>query len=309
MKILVTGSAGTLGRPLVQQLRLYGHAVHGCDLAHHHDAEYTRVDIGEYRQVRQLLKPQSFDMVYHLAAEFGRNNGEHYYEQLWHSNVIGTRHILELQRELGFKLVFASSSEIYGDGFKGELSEALPEYHALRHLNDYAITKWVNEVQCVNFAERYGSEIMRLRFFNAYGPGERYHDYRSVIALFCYRALKGIPYTVYEDYHRVFMYIGDFIHTLANVPIGFYPGKVINIGGVEYRSVREASDIVLRTVGRDDSIVTYLPAEEHNVRNKKPDVRLAANLLGHQNTVPLEEGIPATIEWMREEYGLTEGGK
>lgn len=309
MKILVTGSQGTLGRPLVRELRRRGHEVWGCDLAHFREEHYTRVDLAEHRQVADLLrwcgvgKPE---VVYHLAAEFGRNNGEDYYEQLWRSNVIGTRHLLELQREMDFRLIFASSSEVYGEGTGVALAEELTDIgpRPLRHLNDYAMTKWVNEQQCRNFAERHGNQIMRLRFFNAYGPGEHYHDYRSVIALFCYRALHDMDFTVYEDYHRVFMYIDDFIPTLANAAESFKPGLVVNIGGEEYRSVREAADIVLREVGSYSGTVTYLPSEEHNVRNKRPNIELAKKFLGHENKVTLEEGIPRTIEWMRKEYGL-----
>ena len=138
------------------------------------------------------------DFVYHLAAEFGRINGEEYYETLWQTNVIGTRNILELQRRHGFKLIFASSSEIYGDRHEEILHEAIPLQRSIIQHNDYATTKWVNEVQIMNFEKRYDSPIVRLRFFNAYGPGEYYHNYRSVVCLFCYRALHDQPYTVYR---------------------------------------------------------------------------------------------------------------
>ena len=113
-KILVTGSKGTLGRSLVRELRQRGHEVWGCDLQHQADQQYYRADVAKYRQLERVFE-QSYDYVYHLAAEFGRINGEEYYETLWQTNVIGTRNVLELQRVHGFKLIFASSSEIYGD--------------------------------------------------------------------------------------------------------------------------------------------------------------------------------------------------
>lgn len=304
MKILVTGSQGTLGRPLVMALRAAGHDVHGCDLKHTHEPQEHRVDIGQYRQVERVLGLVHPDLVFHLAAEFGRNNGEHYYEQLWQSNVIGTRHLLEIQKYMGFRMIFASSSEVYGDGIEEPLYEELTDELPLRHLNDYAVTKWVNEVQIRNFIERHANEVMTLRFFNAYGPGEYYHSYRSVICLFVYRALMGMPYTVYQGYHRVFMYIGDFIPTLVKAVERFQSGATVNIGGDEYRSVKEASDLILEAVGRDDSLVMYLPEEEHNVVNKMPVITKAESLLGHENRVTLEKGIPLTVEWMRKEYGL-----
>jgi dTDP-glucose 4,6-dehydratase len=303
-KILVTGSQGTLGAPLLRELRRRGHETWGCDLQHQADEQVLRADIRSYRQLEQLLERTGpLDFVYHLAAEFGRINGEEFYETLWSTNVIGTRHILELQRRHGFKLVFASSSEIYGDRHEAVLHEDIPLQQSIIQHNDYATTKWVNEIQIMNFEKRYGSPIVRLRFFNAYGPGEYYHHYRSVVCLFCYRALAGLPYTVYRGYKRVFMYIDDFIPTLANVCERFEPGGVYNIGGSEFTSVAHASKLILDCLGKDDSLVEYLPEDVHNVQNKRPDISRAAAAFGHDPKVTLEQGIPRTVEWMRSVYG------
>ena len=300
-RILVTGSKGTLGRPLVIELRRRGHEVWGCDMQHQADQRYTRADVANYRQLERVFD-QPFDFVYHLAAEFGRINGEEYYDTLWQTNVIGTRNVLELQRKLGFKLIFSSSSEIYGDRHEDILHESIPLHKSIIQHNDYATTKWVNEIQIMNFEKRHGNSCMRLRFFNAYGPGEHYHNYRSVVCLFCYRALHDLPYQVYEGYRRVFMYIDDFIPTLANACDKFAPGEVYNIGGEEFRSVRELSDLILRHLGKDDRLVTYLPEDKHNVQNKRPDIRKAKELLGHDPKIVLEEGVPETIEWMKRVY-------
>jgi dTDP-glucose 4,6-dehydratase len=263
-----------------------------------------RADIRSHRQLEQLFERVGpVDFVYHLAAEFGRINGEEFYETLWSTNVIGTRHILEMQRRLGFKLIFASSSEIYGDRHEEILHEDIPLQQSIIQHNDYATTKWVNEVQIMNFEKRYDSSVVRLRFFNAYGPGEHYHHYRSVVCLFCYRALAGLPYTVYRGYKRVFMYIDDFIPTLANVCECFEPGGVYNIGGTEFVSVEHASNLILEAVGTDDSLVEYLPEDSHNVQNKRPDISRAAEAFGHNPLATLEEGIPRTVEWMKSVYG------
>jgi len=300
-KILVTGSRGTLGQPLVDELRRRGHEVWGCDLMHYSDELYRRADMAEFRQVERVFE-ENFDYVYHLAAEFGRMNGEDYYETAWRTNVIGTRHILEMQKRRGFRLIFASSSEIYGDRHEPILHEDIPLQKSIIQHNDYATTKWVNELQIMNFEKRFGAECVRLRFFNAYGPGEYYHRYRSVVCLFAYRALMDIPYEVYDGYHRVFMYIDDFIPTLAKVCEKFVPGEVYNIGGEEFRSVRELSDIVLRCAGKDDSLVTYLPEDRHNVQNKRPDITKAKETFGHNPVTTLEEGVPKTFEWLQEVY-------
>ncbi len=303
MKILVTGCEGTLGTPLVKRLNKRGHEVWGCDLQHQRDDNYIRADISNYRQLETVFKVNQYDYVYHLAAEFGRINGERYYDTLWQTNVIGTRNILELQKKYGFKLIFASSSEIYGDQHQDILKENIPLENSIIQHNDYAITKWVNEVQIMNFEKRFNVDVVRCRFFNAYGPGEYYHNYRSVVCLFCYRALFGIPWQVYEGYSRVFMYIDDFIQTLANVCEKFIPGEVYNIGGQEFRSVKELSDIILDYTGADKKLVEYLPEDKHNVLNKSPDISKARKQFGHNPKVILEDGIVKTIEWMKQIYG------
>jgi len=300
-KILITGVMGTLGRPLKRELERRGHEVWGLDLQHEADLQYFRADVASYRQLERALE-QDYDFVYHLAAEFGRINGEEYYDTLWTTNVIGTRNLLELQKRKKFKLIFASSSEIYGDKHREILSEDIPLNHSIIQHNDYAVTKWVNEIQIMNFEKRFGNPVVRLRFFNAYGPGEYYHNYRSVVCLFAYRALHRLPYDVYRGYHRVFMYIDDFIPTLSNVVDNFIPGEVYNIGGDEFRSVKEMSGLILKYLGKDDSLVNYLPEDKHNVLNKKPNIEKARRAFGHDPRITLEEGIPRTVEWMKKVY-------
>lgn len=205
-----------------------------------------------------------------------------------------------------FRLIFASSSEIYGERTDdAPLDEDLPIREPLRHLNDYAMTKWVNEQQCMNYEAKHGTEIMRLRFFNAYGPGEFYHPYRSVVCLFCHRALHDQPFTVYRGYHRVFMYVGDFIPSLARAceESRFSPGQVVNIGGREYRSVEELATVVMRETKCKTTLAEYRDKEAFNIASKRPDITKAERILGHDPKVMLEEGVAKTVEWMRQVNG------
>lgn len=244
-------------------------------------------------------------MVYLLGAEFGRHNGEQFYEACWQTNVIGSRHVFEECAVRQIPLVFFSSSEIYGESPQPVMRESDPENFPLRHHNDYAMSKWVNEQQIMNLEREEGLQCVRVRLFNAYGPGEHYHDYRSVVCLFCYRALTGEPYSVYDGYHRVFMYIDDAAATLANIAERFTPGRVYNIGGTEYRPVSDVSDIIEGTLGTEfKSPVLKLGKDGHNTVNKRPDIGLAESELGHAPTVTLEDGIPKTLAWLRDVYGL-----
>lgn len=307
MRILVTGSEGTLGRPLCAHLIGAGHEVHRVDLQHSRHPNYTRADVADYRELTRAFEEAQPAVVYHLAAEFGRLNGEGWYERLWRTNAIGTRNVLELCRLYGTQLIFASSSEIYGEAEQDVLHEAIPNIHPLQHHNEYALSKWVNEVQISNFSRRDETDMPEpiiCRFFNAYGPGEEYHSYRSVVALFTYRALTGQPFDVYQGYSRTFMFIEDFIPTLARVCEQGNPGQVYNIGGTDYRSVEELADIVIEATGADPKLVGLIENDVHNVVSKRPDITRAAEDLQHDPKITLEVGVPATVGWMRNHYGL-----
>lgn len=303
LRILVTGGLGSVGAPLVSELESRGHDVWVVDLPWNEREKYYRADISEYRQLERVFADRDFDVVYHLGAEFGRMNGENFYETMWQSNAVGTKHLLRLQREHDFRMVFSSSSEVYGD-YDDIMEESVPYEKPVRQLNDYAISKWVNEMQIMNSADRHGTETVRVRLFNTYGPGERYSEYRSVVSKFCYRALHNEPYHVYDSHHRSFTYIGDTVDTLANIADRFQPGEVYNIASTDYRNIKELSDIVLDYLGKDDSKVEYRGREEHNTLNKKASIEKARADLNHDPSTSLEEGIPKTIEWMRDEYDV-----
>ncbi len=301
MRILVTGGLGAVGSPLVRELRRRDHKVWVSDRVHAEGPDYLRCDVGIYRQVERLFEGREFDLVYHLAAEFGRWNGEDFYETLWQSNAIGTKNLLRFQERHGFRMVFTSSSEVYGD-WGGVMTEDVLDKHPIRQLNDYAITKWVNEMQIMNSADRFGTETVRVRLFNTYGPGEPYSEYRSVICKFVYHALHDLPYTVYLDHQRSSTYIDDAARTLANITENFKPGEVYNIAGDEHHDIKSLSDMILKYLGKDDSLVEYVEFEAHNTRNKHSDSTKAKRDLDHRCTVSLEEGIPRTIEWQKEVY-------
>src|SRR2546427_10038994 len=160
MKVLVTGGRGTLGRPLVSSLEENGPEVWVCDMGHDPSRRYMRCDVAEYRQIERVMERAKPEFVYHLAAEFGRRNGEEFFEIVWRTNAIGTKNILRLQERHGFRMVFASSSEIYGE-FGGLMSESVPDRIPICQLNDYAISKWANELQVRNSAMRFGTESIR----------------------------------------------------------------------------------------------------------------------------------------------------
>jgi dTDP-glucose 4,6-dehydratase len=275
-------------------------------LEHYHSGDYVRCDVSSYMQLARLFEGARFDYVYHLAAEFGRWNGEDYYDKLWMSNAVGTKNIIRMQEQHGFRLIHFSSSEVYGD-YDGVMTEDVMDRFEIRQLNDYALTKWVNEQQIMNSAAMRGTESVRVRLFNTYGPGEYYSPYRSVVCLFIYRALHDLPYKVYLGHHRTSSYVTDTCDTLANIIERFKPGEVYNVGGTEYHDIKLLSDLILGYLEKSDANVEYLPAEPFTTKDKKVSMEKAMRDLNHAPKVPLAAGIPRTIEWMRDVYVEAKG--
>ena len=316
MRVLVTGGKGVVGIPLVAELRRCGHYVISCDLFHDFDqigftvgtddpsAGYARCDVGEYRQLQRLFdRLGPFDCVYHAAAEFGRWNGEDYYENLWKSNAVGTKNVIRLQEQLKFRMIHFSSSEVYGD-WPELMIESVMDEHKIKQMNDYAMTKWVNEMQIRNSIQSHGTETVVVRLFNTYGPGEHYSPYRSVNCRFVYCALRGLPWTVFRGHARTSTFLADTVRTLSRIVDNFKPGETYNIAGRTMHTIEELSDTVLRVTGADPGLVRYRDAELLTTTTKKVDAEKAARDLGHQDSCTLEEGIRRTVQWMREVYRI-----
>jgi len=311
MRILVTGVLGTVGSILKNKLVDKGHEVFGIDLPHSAGEQgfvqsmssekqtYCRCDIGDYRQIQRVIENFGpFDLVYNCAAEFGRWNGEDYYEQLWRTNAIGLKNIIRLQEEYSFKLVHFSSSEVYGD-YEGVMSEDVMDTIEIKQMNDYAISKWANEMQIRNSRIMEGTQTVIVRLFNTYGPGEFYHPYRSVNCKFCYHALNNLPITVYTGHHRSSTYIDDAVSAIANISDNFIDGRVYNIGSNEYHSIEDLANIIWDYVGADKNLITYKSSEVLTTKTKTPDITLSVNELGYTSTFFLKDGVHKTIDWMK----------
>jgi dTDP-glucose 4,6-dehydratase len=259
---------------------------------------YVRCDVSKYRQVEHVFEEHQFDYVYHAAAEYGRWNGEDYYENLWLTNAVGTKNVLTVQEKKKFRMIFFGSAEVYGD-YDGVMSESVMDTIPIKQMNDYAITKWVNELQIINSASMHKTETVRVRLFNVYGAGEHYTPYRGWIPRFIHKALRDEPYTVYLGHKRTLEYVEDVCRTLGNIIDNFKPGEVYNLGGTEQYDIKYVSDLILKSLGKDDSKVTYKEAEPFTTRVKTPDSSKARRDLDFKLTVPVEEGIRRTVEWFR----------
>jgi len=307
--ILVTGGAGNIGTNLCNELRSRGHKVIALDLFNNERDNYVRCNTGNFRQLEGVFEDFGpFDFVFHLAAEYGRWNGEAFYENLWQTNNVGTKNILRLQEKLNFKHIFFSSAEVYGD-FDGFMTEDVMIDNKISdtyQMNDYAISKWAGELQCLNSAAMFGSDIVRVRPLNCYGPHEHFTPYRGFIPKFIYHALNDKPYTVFEGHKRIIDYVEDSCRTFANIVDNFIPGEVYNVGGkVEWEmDIKQYSDLVLKATGRSDKLVKYESAEAFTTKIKTVDFSKAIKDLDHDPVIAPEEGIIKTVAWMKDYYRL-----
>jgi dTDP-glucose 4,6-dehydratase len=301
--ILVTGGRGFIGTNLTQELRSRGHEVWTCDLLQGEDPQHIKADVYAYQQMDNVLRQRKFDYVYHLAAEYGRWNGEDHYDNLWRTNVIGTKNILRLQEQYRFRMIFFSSAEVYGD-YDGLMSEDVMEQVPIKQMNDYAISKWAGELQCLNHAKMFGTETVRVRPVGCYGPHEYYSRYRGVIPIFVYHALMGKHFIVYRGHRRIFDYVEDTCRTFANIIDNFIPGEVYNVGGREewVVSIEELTDIVIGATGANPTLAKYKGEEAFTTRVKIVDFSKARRDLKHDPQVDIHEGVRRYIKWARGVY-------
>tara|TARA_R100000278_G_scaffold88081_1_gene67246 strand:+ start:8171 stop:9118 length:948 start_codon:yes stop_codon:yes gene_type:complete len=315
MNILVTGSEGVVGSKVSEILNKRGHDVFGVDLYHTpkryghglgtvDNENYFRCDIAEYRQIQDVIEHTSPDLIYNCAAEFGRWNGEYFYEKVWKSNAIGTKNIIRLQEKRGFKLIHTSSSEVYGD-YGDVMYEDVVSNVAIHQMNDYAMSKRVNEMQIANSKTMYNTSSVIVRLFNTYGPGEWYHPFRSVNCIFVYNLLHNLPITVYKGHTRTSTYVYDCAETLCNIADNFNEGQTYNIASDQHHSIEELVEHILKHTGASSTLVNYKDELEIlTTKDKTVNAAKSKSDLKHTDSISLEEGVRLTVEWMKDYYRL-----
>jgi dTDP-glucose 4,6-dehydratase len=201
-------------------------------------------------------------------------------------------------------MIFFSSSEVYGD-YKGVMSESVMDEIEVRQMNDYALSKWVNEQQIHNSNTKHGTETVIVRLFNTYGPGEWFHPYRSVNCKFTYHALHGLPVTVYKGHTRSSTYLSDAVRTVSNITDNFKSGETYNIGNNEEHSIEYLSELIWNYTKASDGLISFEDSEIMTTQKKKVDISNSVRDLDHKNTIALDEGVKKTVDWMRAYYDIT----
>ncbi len=315
MKVLITGGAGFLGSHLTDALLAQGDEVTILDVApdlkvRHHLGNprfrYVRDSILN-REILEGLIPWC-DLIYHLAAIVGV---EHYVAdpyQVLNVNVNGTQSVLNAAFKAHKKVVFSSSSEVYGKSLSSPFSEDGERVLGSTRIDRwcYSTSKAVGEHFCFAF-HRLGLPVVLLRYFNVYGPRLDQMDVGRVITIFLGQLMRGAPVTVIGNGRqtRCFTYVEDVIRaTLAAGVIDEAVGRVINVGSNEEVMVSELAELMIRLSGSTSTIkfVTeesvYGPSYE-DIPRRVPDVRLMEEILHVTAKVSLNDGLKRTLDWFR----------
>jgi UDP-glucose 4-epimerase len=212
-------------------------------------------------------------------------------------NEEGTLNLLLASRDAGVKrLVFASSSSVYGD------SPSLPKIEDMGYnpLSPYAVSKVTGELYCKNFYHIYGLETVSLRYFNVFGPRQDpASQYAAVIPQFVSALLKGQSPTIFGDGNqsRDFTYIENVVW--ANIQAATAPGmagEILNIATGCRITVNELF-YKLRDALQSEIEPTYVPPREGDIKHSLASIDKAKKLLGYQPLTAFDQGLKTTVEW------------
>ena len=318
--VLVTGGAGFIGSHLVDALVTSGARVRVLDnfttgrehhLAQHGpgQVEILRGDILDAALVERAVDGCS--LVYHLAAAVGVRYIVNDPLTTILTNVRGTEHVLAAAHRQAARVVFASTSEVYGRSdqipFREDGDRVLGPTWI--HRWSYSTAKALDEHLAFAYAGR-GLRVSVVRYFNSYGPRIDESGYGTVIARFASQALAGSPLTVHGDGQqtRCFTFVADTVRgTLLAGERDEAVGSVFNIGRAHEVSILELAERVRDGLG-SSSEITYVPYEEYygagfqDTRRRVPDISRARDVLGFEAGVSLDEGLASTLPWCRENY-------
>jgi UDP-glucuronate 4-epimerase len=308
MNALVTGTAGFIGSHLAESLLADGHTVVGVDCLTDNYARELKLENLDRLRDWERFQFLGFDLtrapldgvvadcdvVFHLAAEPGvRASWGDHFEAYTRRNVLATQRLLEAAKTREPRVVYASSSSIYGD------AETLPtpEDTIPRPFSPYGVTKLAAEHLCGLYHANYGLETVALRFFSVYGPRQRPD---MAFNRFCRAAVRNEPLTVFGDGEqtRDFTFVADVVSAVRAAALSrTASGRVYNVGGGSRVSVNEALLLIAEFAGRPLD-VRRAGRERGDVRNTGADISRAARELGYKPATRVEEGLEAEFEWM-----------
>lgn len=303
---LVTGGAGFIGSNVARLLLDRGYDVRVLDdlssgyrsnLENLDGADFVEGDVRDARAVAQAV--QHVDVVFHLAASVGNARAIAHPLDDSEINLLGTLRVLEAARAAGTrKVVYSSSAGIFG-----ELKHLpIAEDHPVEPDSPYGVSKLAGEKMCLAYAKLYELEAVCLRYFNVYGPNQRYDAYGNVIPIFVHRILNGEQLTVFDDGEQT----RDFVNVADVATANLLAAEAEGVSGAFNVASGTSVTInalvgLLREASGEDVEVEHAPPRQGDVRHSLADVSSAREKLGYMPRVGLEEGLREYVAWARTE--------
>ncbi|MDD1728046.1 MAG: SDR family oxidoreductase [Methanospirillum sp.] len=305
--VLVTGGSGFLGSWMCETLLNKGaHVIcldnyasgrpENTDHLLDHPC-FTRIE----HDISKPFDPErKLDLVCHLASRAGPLEFEHYPIQILKSNTLGTMHALGIAKKYNARLLFTSTSEIYGE------AEVFPTPETYRgNVNTLGIrgcydeAKRAGEAYCMAYHRQHGLDVRIVRIFNTYGPRMRSDGhYGRVIPRFIDQAMQNQPITIFGDgtQTRSFCYVTDQITGLLRLAgLPGLAGEVVNIGNPVEWTILELAKKIIQLV-HSSSTLSYGPLQQDDPMRRLPNIDKARKVLGFEPQVGLDEGLPRMTE-------------
>lgn len=302
-KVLVTGGAGFIGSHVVEHLLAVGRFVYVLDnFRTGQEENIARFKGSQLEVIRDSVtnvaaheQLQNVTTVFHLAAEVGNINSIEHPVADAEANISGTIHICEFARRTGAKVIYSSSSAIYGE------SAYLPidEDHPLRPKSPYGLSKLTGELYVRLYGEIHNVPYVCLRYFNAYGEGQLFNPYSNVIPIFVRRLMKSEPLCIYGDGEQT----RDFVHVKdiarANLLAAESPTTdgVFNVASGVRSSINALVEILRQL--HPGLRVEFQPPRVGEVRDSVAKIDAFARKTGFSPGVRLMEGVAQYYNWMR----------
>jgi len=298
MKYAVTGGAGFIGSHLTKNLVERGNEVIVIDNLNtgkkqnvekiSKKIDFFEVDIRDFSAIENILK--NVDGIFHEAALASVQDSFRIPDEFFEVNVNGTENIFKIGKKLGIKIVYASSSSVYGN----PISIPIKENDGKNPFNPYAKTKLEDDELAEKYA-RNGLKVIGLRYFNVFGSGQS-KEYAGVIKLFLERIQQGLPPLINGDGLQVrdFVYVDDVVNANMLAMESNVNGEFFNIGTNSVVSVLDLATMIIKFSGLKLKPI-HRPPVPGDVKATQADITKAKMMLKWKPTTSIENWLKSTV--------------
>jgi len=298
MKYAVTGGAGFIGSHLVKKLVERGNEVIVIDNLNtgkkqniekiSKKIDFFEVDIRNFSAIKDILK--NIDGVFHEAALASVQDSFRIHDEFFDVNVNGTENIFKIAKKLGIKVVYASSSSVYGN----PVSIPIKENDDKNPFNPYAKTKLEDDKLAEKYAKN-GLRVIGLRYFNVFGPRQS-KEYAGVIKLFLERIQQGLPPLINGDGLQVrdFVYVDDVVNANMLAMESNVNGEFFNIGTNSVVSVLDLANMIIKFSGLKLKPI-HRPPVPGDVKATQADITKAEMMLKWKPRTSIENWLRSVV--------------